>query len=513
MKSKLTAEFNEAFILSELGRAKKILASNNISQALEIAISLLDKSPLNLLILNFLYEVYFESGELSQAIEILFKKADIALSNNNFLSLTEICAKILSLRTSDFGAIAKYAQELKNIKKWQEAINIYEVIRNFLPNNAAVYFHQAMCFENLNKVDEAVEKYEMALQLNPNFLDAWSNRGNVLRRKYCYQDALDSYKKALAIDNSFSTARFNLAQLQLLLGDFEQGLLNYEVRNEIDTISNRRPNLTIPLWEGGVTIQNKLILIVAEQGYGDMIQFVRYVFKMVEEGAKVILAIPHNVARLFAGIPGVEKIILPGEPLIMCDYYCAFMSLPFIYKTTLETIYAPIPYLFSDASLVEVWKKRLGEKKKLRIGLAWSGNLRDPEDNERSIPIQYFDWLKELNCEIISLQKEIKPEDQEKIIGRQDVLFLGDEIQDFADTAALIELVDIVISVDTAVAHLAGAMGKKTIVLLSTLADWRWLLDRSDTPWYNTITLIRQKNQGDWQELMIRLQNELNKLL
>jgi hypothetical protein len=272
--------------------------------------------------------------------------------------------------------------------------------------------------------------------------------------------------------------------------------------------------MTQPRWLGVESLKGKTILLQAEAGLGDTIQFCRYVRQVAARGARVLLEVQRPLLKVLANVEGVHKILPKGAKLPKFDYHCPLMSLPGAFNTIQKTIPADIPYLRSDAALATRWQKRLGKKeetRKRRIGLVWSGNPAHANDSNRSVALSDLSPLLLYNAEWVSLQKEVRPGDADWLAGHTEVRHFGEQLRDFADTAALIENVDLVIAVDTSVAHLAGAMGKPLWLLLPFNPDWRWLLKRDDNPWYPTARLFRQPAIGDWGSVIATVSRSLSK--
>ncbi|MEQ1935217.1 MAG: hypothetical protein ABL962_15255, partial [Fimbriimonadaceae bacterium] len=265
------------------------------------------------------------------------------------------------------------------------------------------------------------------------------------------------------------------------------------------------------LWLGNAPLEGKTILLHSEQGYGDTLHFCRYAKLVAALGARVILEVQPTLLPLLANLEGTHQVIPKGDALPHFDYHCPLLSLPLAFKTDLETIPADIPYVFSDTTHAAMWRDKLGKKTRLRVGLVWSGSPAQANDHNRSIALAQLLPLLHEGVEWISLQQDVRASDAGLLSQRTDIRQFGDQLKDFADTAALVESMDIVVTVCTSVAHLAGAMGKPTWVLLCFNADWRWLLDRADSPWYPTARLFRQPAIGDWTTVISSVSKELAK--
>jgi ADP-heptose:LPS heptosyltransferase len=262
-------------------------------------------------------------------------------------------------------------------------------------------------------------------------------------------------------------------------------------------------------WRGQDDIRGKKILIHSEQGLGDSIQFIRYLDQIHQLGAEIILEVPKTLATLATTIKTPLTVIEKGSKLPEFDAYCPLLSLPYVFKTTVDTIPSVVPYLSADKKKVSEWNNRLGVKTRKRIGLVWSGSAVHQNDHNRSIPLEVFTDLLKLPVEWHSLQNEYRTEDKNFLDSHPEVRQHQEELGDFADTAALIECMDLMISVDTSVAHLAGALGKTTWILLPFIPDFRWMLEREDCPWYPTAKLLRQDEERDWKKVIMKLMREL----
>ena len=377
------------------------------------------------------------------------------------------------------------------------------------PDDAEALTVRGNALVDLKRPADALASYERALALAPDFVAGHYNRGNVLVELERYDDALASYDRAVALDPDGAGAHYNESLCRLLIGDFEVGWRKYEWRWRTEQFEPLKRDFEQPLWLGQQPIAGKTVLLHAEQGIGDTLQFCRYAERVAALGAAVVMEVQPPLRSLLSSLRGVSQLAVRGKPLPRFDYHCPLLSLPLAFQTTLASAPAEVPYLHSDPSRVRQWRERLGATTQPRVGLAWAGRAGQGNDQNRSIPLADFVGLVSRGAQFVSLQKELRPGDQELLSARRDVRHVGDELRDFADTAALIELMDVVVTVDTSVAHLAGAMGKPVWLLLAYNRDWRWLLDRDDSPWYPTARLFRQKRIGDWDSVVARVRNEL----
>jgi hypothetical protein len=297
--------------------------------------------------------------------------------------------------------------------------------------------------------------------------------------------------------------------LKLLLGDYEEGWELYEWRWKDWGRDFVRP-FPQPLWLGDAPIAGKTLLIHPEQGLGDFIQCCRYIPMVEAMGAKVLVEVTAPLVPLISTLKGSFSVVRSGQPLPHFDFHCPIMSLPLAFRTTVETIPANVPYLFADPARKALWQQRLGPRTRMRVGLAWSGNPSHKNDLNRSMPFRALaPWLA-LAVDFHVLQKDIRPEDAAALAQFPNVQVHSAELGDFADTAALADEMDLVISVDTSVAHLAGALGRPLWVLLPFNPDYRWFLDRSDSPWYPSATLFRQPALGDWDSVVAAVEAQLH---
>jgi hypothetical protein len=301
--------------------------------------------------------------------------------------------------------------------------------------------------------------------------------------------------------------------LRLLTGDLDAGWREYEWRWKDKSLDLPERDFAQPLWLGGGGIEGKTILLHSEQGFGDTIQFCRYAPLIAARGARVLLDVPEPLQDLMASVSGVARVISEKDRPPNFDVHCPLLSLPLAFKTRIESIPANTPYLSAPSETMRNWDLSFGSKDRLRVGLAWSGRPTNRDDSNRSIKLQSLLPLLDVRANFVSLQKDVRPDDATELKVRSDLLHVGDKLKTFADTAAVIANLDLVISVDTSVVHLAGALAKPVWVLLSFVPDWRWLLNRDDSPWYPTARLFRQNAPGDWAGVISRVVRELERLL
>jgi hypothetical protein len=308
---------------------------------------------------------------------------------------------------------------------------------------------------------------------------------------------------------------WNLSLLQMLTGDFEAGWAGREARWNTPALTFAYPKFSQPMWLGQESIEGKTILVHVDEGLGDTIHFVRYVPMVAARGARVILVVADAVYPLLSGITGASQ-CLPlsaGVPLGF-DMHCPIGSLPLAFGTRLDTIPSEVSYLPSPAEAkVRAWEDRLGPHDRLRVGLVWSGNPAHKNDHNRSLPLQTLSCILDADATFVSLQKDSKADDKAFLHERTDIVDLTEHLTDFSETAALVSCLDLVITVDTSVAHLAAALGRPTWILLPYVPDYRWLLDRDDSPWYPTARLFRQTETRDYADVLDRVRTALQTLI
>jgi tetratricopeptide (TPR) repeat protein len=442
----------------------------------------------------------FAEAHLNRGIALkAMKQLDEAIASYN---------RALVLRPDFAQAHLNRGTALKAMNRLDEAIESYDRSLVLRPDYAEAHLNRGTVLKAMDRLDEALISYDRALALKPDFAEAHYNRGTALHEKGRYQEALSSNAEALRLKPEYAKAHWNNSLCRLLLGDFATGWQEYEWRWQRGDDQESPRNFTQPLWLGHEDIKGKRILLHAEQGLGDTIQFCRYVPRVAALGATVILEGPRALAPLLRDLTGVSEFITRGSKLPAFDLHCPLLSLPLAFKADFGNISGK-PYLHSPAAKVAEWASRLGAKKCARIGIVWSGSTGHSNDRNRSIPFAAFVQALPAGFDYVSLQKETRPADRDALSQAQGIRRFDAELKDFSDTAALIELMDLVISVDTSVAHLAGAMGKDVWILLPCVPDWRWLLDRPDSPWYASARLFRQAQRGQWANVLAEINQGL----
>jgi len=398
---------------------------------------------------------------------------------------------------------------LQKFGRYDEALTAFDKTITLSHTYAEAHFNRGYVLEKLGRYEDAILAYDQAIIIKPDYADAHLNRGVALQALQKFEEAIFAYDQAIIIKPDFASACYNKSLLLLLRGEYEDGWRLYEWRNEVEKRFARHFEKPLLCTENK-DLRGKTALLYSEQGLGDTIQMLRYVPLLAKHGMKIIMDGPASLHSLVRELPGVAGTVGRGEVLPDFDLQCSLMSLPLAFKTKVETIPNAVPYLKTPNSKVTLWKDRLGIKTRPRIGLVWSGGTAHFKDRERSIPLAMLLPLLDKNAEFHSIQKEYRDTDKELLAIHEDRLRdHSKEIVDFGDTAAIIEEMDLVISVDTAVAHLAGALGKPVWILLPYEPDFRWLINREDSPWYPTARLFRQSSVHDWKSVIATVKSAL----
>jgi tetratricopeptide (TPR) repeat protein len=418
---------------------------------------------------------------------------------------------LLEMAPGQAGALHFKAICLLRLKRFAEALAICEQALALAPDHAEIAANVGLILQKLNRNAEALGYFERALALKPDFPNALNHRGTSLQELHRFDEALASFDKAVAIDPGFADAHWNAALLRLLLGDFAKGWQGREWGRRCLAVGFVDRRFEKPLWLGKAPLAGKTILLHSDEGLGDTIQFSRYATLLAARGARVILEVQDALYPLLSGIAGVAQ-CLPKSGVTLPDFdlHCPLSSLPLAFSTRLETIPATTSYVLPPPhARVADWQARLGVHDRLRVGLVWSGNPAHGNDRNRSMTFRTLHRILDADACFISLQKDPRPDDAEHLHTRSVVVDLTAHLVDFVETAALITCLDLIITVDTSVAHLAGALGCPTFILLPYTPDYRWLLDRDDSPWYPSVRLFRQDERCDYAEVLERVRQAL----
>lgn len=462
-------------------------------------------------------------GNLQQALRL---KPDYAVAYNNLGNALQDQGKTeeaitnyqcaLRLRPDYAEAFTNVGMALRDQGKLADAIANCQQALRLKPQYAEAHNNLGIALQDQGKLAEAITSYQQALRLKPDYPEAYSNLGNALKDLGNFEEAMTSYGQALRLKPDYAEARFNRSMQLLHLGNFAEGWAEYEWRWRSRSFLGKgfsRPWLSHQAWDG-TPLEGRTILLQAEQGLGDTIQFVRYASLLKQTGAgKVLLVCQPGLLRLMGRCQDVDQ-VCSGPPFPAFDVGASLLSLPRLLGTTsLERIPAKVPYFDCDIDLVERWESRLASlgarRPWLRIGISWQGSAANKGDRWRSVRLEQFASLaQDPRVRLVSLQKGLGSEQMEKIPGL--AIDPGPEQVDMADTAAIIRCLDLVISVDTLVAHLAGALGIPVWVPLAKVPDWRWLLHREDSPWYPSMRLFRQTERGRWDDVFHRIKIALD---
>lgn len=454
--------------------------------------------------------------------------------------------RVLSMAPSYTDAYINRGNALQALGRYEEALESYDQALALQPNLPSAHNNRGNALRKLGCLLDAVSAYQQAIRLKPAYPEAFCNMGCTLVDLGLFDDARLLYQRSIALDASFADAHYNLGILEasrnnhalalacydraislkptyaeaywnkslllLLLGDYEQGFALYEWGWKCGFRGGDR-GFKAPRWLGQLPLTGKRLLIHHEQGLGDCVHYVRYIQLAVNAGAEVILETLAPLLPLLKTLAPACKLVVRGTPLPPFDYYTPLMSLPLAFGTTLSNMPPAAPYLFADSTRMAAWSEKLGPQTKPRVGLVWSGSTLHKNDQNRSVALKMLLPLLALPLDFHSLQQEFRDDDALCLPALPMVHTHDNAIHDFADTAALASLMDVIISVDTSVAHVAGAIGKPVWILLPAAPDWRWQLNREDSPWYPSARLFRQSKPGDWTNVIMQVRAALTEML
>jgi tetratricopeptide (TPR) repeat protein len=441
-----------------------------------------------------------EPGQI-EALDLL---AQLCRARGDLAEALTLYAAVMKADRGSAEAASNHAVVLNELRRPAEALASLDRALILKPDAVPALYNRGNALFGLDRFEEAVRNYDRALAREPGHVDAWYNRGNALRELRRHDEALDSYRRALALAPHRADIHVNEALTLLRMGRLREGFSAYEWRR-------RGAAAALPgePWTGVAPVAGKTIFLHAEQGFGDTLQFIRYAPLLVARGASVVAAVPAALKPLIAAMGNVAA-LTAGDPQPAFDLHCAVMSLPHAFGTEFATIPASIPYLRAPPDRVTHWGRRLPATTKRRVGLVWAGSAGFEGDRHRSLPfaklmraiVDKLGAAAASDVTFVGLQRDIPVADMPAVAAAADFTNIGPELRDFADTAAVISLLDLVIGVDTAVVHLAGALGKPVWIMLPHSPDFRWLLDRPDSPWYPTARLFRQSRRGDWDAVV-----------
>lgn len=495
----------------------------NLAQAKVVYQEILRSHPRHADALHLLGVIELHSGAPARAAELITQSIAVFPNNpgshlnlgnaekalEHYDAALACYDKALALKPDYAMAFVGKGVVLQAQAHWAEAMDCFDKAIAINPAGFEAFFNRGNVQKDTGQFEAAIASYGEAIQRNPSFVEAYLSRCAMYLELGQFAAAFASFDEAIAVDRNYAKSYWNKAMALLLAGHYAEGLKLYEWRWKVGFYAGKQPRFSASPWLGAESLQGKTILLHAEQGLGDTIQFCRYAKTVAARGARVILEVQEPLVALLKTLDGPVEVIVRGSPLPAFDAHCPLLSLPLAFKTVVETIPSEAAYLRADPDRVRQWGAKLGVKKLPRVGLVWSGNKALVDDHTRSISLAALLPYLPSGFEYVSLQKEIRADDALVLDSNNAVRHFGDALNDFSDTAALCDLMDLVISVDTSVAHLSGALGKETWVLLSHLPDWRWLTHRTDSPWYPTVSLYRQSVAGEWQQILARVAADL----
>ena len=502
---------NRALVFRTLGRLDEAL--QDLSQAIRI-------DPQNVSSLNNRGAVWAECGEFSKALadydealkldpnyaEAIFNRGYAQRKLGRFEEAAADFYKHLSLVPDNPESQNELGLTLVDLKRHKEALKLFDKMISLHPNKADVFNNRGLVNAELGLFDAALSDYNMALSLQPDFTAALSNRGTLKTELHQFDAALSDFEKALSIVPDFAEAKWNKALHFLRFEDFDQGWPLYEARWQRDRIKPTARKFTKPLWLGEEDLSGKSILLHAEQGLGDTIQFCRFAKDVADLGANVILDVQPPLRELLSQLENVELAKINSEGYDDFDYHCPLMSLPFALNIKPDNITFRDGYLRCNSDDLKYWSTRLSDIRAPKIGIAWRGNPNNENDSSRSINLQTFVDGMPKGCALFSLQKDIPEKDRDLFEQTSHLQHFG---VDLKQTAALCAAMDVIVSVDTSIAHLAGALGQKTCLLLAHTPDFRWGMSREDSLWYSSIRVYRQKNDKCWSSVFSEVRADI----
>jgi tetratricopeptide (TPR) repeat protein len=403
---------------------------------------------------------------------------------------------------------------LINLERFDEALSVLDRVLTISPNSAIAFSKRSLVLLRLGRLSEALAASDRAIALNPEYAEAHHSRARCLDAMLAVEEASSSFRNALDLDPHNEAAHWHFALNRLRAGDFKPGWIESEWRWKCKGrgMALRHRTFAQPLWLGREPIEGKTLLLHNDQGLGDAMQFCRYAPLAAARGCRVILEVDPPLRDLCGTLEGVSEIIVQGETLPAFDYHCPLFSLPLAFDTRLDTIPSTVPYLSTPGN-VRDWQAWFGPVKRPRVGLVWAGNPKHGNDHNRSIALEMLLPLLDVEAQFVSVQKDPRPGDAAVLRTRGNVLDASPELKSFSDTAALLSHIDLLITVDTSMAHLAGALGRPAWVLLPRVPDWRWLLDRNDSPWYPSLRLFRQTDAATWPPVVQQVKQTLQTMI
>jgi len=497
--------------------------AGRLQQARRLYELILQSNPDHPIILHSLGVINHQTGDNDSAVELISKAISknsqvpqfynnlaVALKSlGRFEEAIDTCEKALQLKPDYADACYNMANALASLGRCADALEKYRKALSFKSDDPFIYYNIGVAMQKLDQHAEAVENFRRTIRLNHNAAEVYSAMAASQQVLGQYTEAIDSFRRALRLKPDSHKIHADLGMVLLKTGDFIEGWNHYCWRlcdNPWLQQYNHKP-----CWDGS-NFQGKRLIIRCEQGLGDNIQFIRYLPMVKARGGTVIFEVYNQLRDLlksFAGIDQLQQVRPDSKPSTEFDYYSALLDLPRIFGTTPQTIPADVPYIYADPIKVEYWRDRLNSSD-FKVGIVWAGNPSHTNDHHRSCKLEEFRSLAEIpSVRLYSLQKGAAAEQIKDLTGEITITNLADELGDLSDTAAVIENLDLIISVDTAALHLAGAMGRPTWAVFCATGDWRWLAGRDDSPWYPTIRIFQQEKLGDWKPVFQVVADEL----
>ena len=444
-------------------------------------------------------------------------QAALALHQRGQLAEAQlIYEKILRKQSNHFDALHLLGVIFWQTRQLERAVELIDKAIQLKPDYADAYSNRGFALQGLKQFDAAIASYDKAIQLKPGYAEAYYNRGNALQDLKQFDAAIASYDKAIQLKPDYVEVYWNNSLALLRLGDFSRGWELYEWRWRRDDSIFEGRGFTKPLWLGIESLQNKTILIHAEQGLGDTIQFCRYVKSVTSIAAKVVLEVQPSLVKLMEELDLSLDILARGTTLPNFDYHCPLLSLPLAFQNIGDTAIPTESYIKAGQARIEKWRSHFNNEQ-FNIGINWQGNANLKIDIGRSFPLALFEGVASFSkVKLFSLQKNEGTEQLNNLPKEMVIESFGEDVDSegaFLDTAAIIKSLDLVITSDTAVAHLAGALGCRVWLVLKWVPDWRWMLDEDSSSWYPSMRLFRQNKADDWEGVFDKIESELNLLV
>ena len=503
-------------VLKDLDRPEHALKSLNASIALRPDFAdAFNNSGVVLRDLNLLEEAvasYDAAILLEDDYAVAYSNRGVALRElGRHDEALESLEQAISIRPDYADAYFNRANALKQMERVEETLENFDASLLLNPRNAEGFCNRGNALQDLGVFEEAIASYDQAIAINPRYAEAYSNRGEALKALNLLDEALDNYDQAIALKTDYAEALWNKGLVTLLKGDLDGGWSYYEWRKKTREPYGDR-TFAKPFWSGDSSLEGKTILVHWEQGLGDTIQFCRYIESFNQLGARVLFAPQKKLGALMMGLNAPFELVDANDLGLKFDFHIPLLSAPYAFKTDHATIPGQRPYLKVEPDLIEFWWNKIGAEG-LKVGISWQGST-GRIDAGRSFSIREFYGLSQIpGLRLISLQKGEGEAQLDVLPADMKVETLGSDYDAgphaFIDAAAAIACCDLIITSDTAIAHLAGALGVPTWVALKRFPDWRWFLDRADSPWYPTMRLFRQPTPGDWSGVFTEMETAL----